>query len=221
MQSPYEVDESGGVRVALPGRCPLGADGSECRVGVHDRRARKTGPRIPLVVARCHAHGGSFTVYPPGHIPYGRAAVEPVDLAGRSVRAPSGKQGWSGTLFEAALDAADGRRWPLEGPEPGARRTQGRRLERATSLLGLDLASTAREQERIATALSVPLLELRQLPKDAWRAGGSWTERGRLLERVLWQVREPRRLLIAGHVAGLWGRPSRWDPGGRVLRPLF
>lgn len=224
MQAAYEVDTAGEVRVALPGRCPLGVDGSPCRVGVHDRRARKTGPRIALVVARCRTHGRAFTVYPPGHVPYGRVAVVPVDLAGREVRTESGERGLSGTLFEAALDAAAGDRWPRSGAvERGTRRTQGRRIERASSLLGLALATPARTRERLAAALAVPLLRLRESPRECWMAGASWTDRGRQLERVLLEVREPARLLVAGQVAGLWGRPSRWDPGGGrgVLRSPF
>ncbi len=223
MQSVYEVDGEGQVRVALPGRCPLGADGSQCRVGVHDHRARKTGPRIALVVARCRTHARSFTVYPPGHVPYGRVAVVPVDLGGREVRRESGGRGFADTLFGAALDAAAGERWPRTGAaEPGTRRTQGRRIERASSLLGLDLATGERTRERLAATLSVPLLTLREAPSESWHGGGSWTARGGALERVLLEVTEPVRLLRAGEVAGLWGRPSRWDPGGRgrLRRPF-
>lgn len=207
--------------MVLPGRCPLGADGSECRVGVHHHRARKTGPRFALVVARCHAHQLTFTVYPPGHVPYGRAGVVPVDAAGREARTASGSRSWAETLFEAATDAGEEQRWPLFGGEPGDRRTQGRRLQRAATLLGLCLGTSERTRERIASALSVPLLELRQVPKHSFAAGGSWSERGRMIERVLSQVREPKQLLLAGQIGGLWGRPSRWDPGGAMLRPLF
>ena len=223
MQSAYEVDAEGQIRVALPGRCPLGADGSRCRVKVHDHRARKTGPRIVLVVARCRTHARSFTVYPPGHVPYGRVAVVPLDLAGREIRTEWGGPSFGDTLLEAAADAAAGRRWPRSGAaEPGTRRTQGRRLERASSLLGLDLATPERTRERLAATLSVPLLTLREAARQSWHAGGSWTERGLQLERVLLEVREPVRLLLAGEVAGLWGRPSRWDPGGHgTLRPPF
>lgn len=215
MQSAYEVDAEGEVRVALPGRCPLGADGSECRVRVHDHRARKTGPRVALVVARCRTHARAFTVYPPGYVPYGRVAVVPVDLAGREVRTPSGERGLFDTLFEAAMDAAAGVRWPRSGAaEPGTRRTQGRRLERASSLLGLALATSERRRERLAETLCVPLLTLHEAPRESWHAGGSWTDRGQQIARVLREVREPARLLLAGEVGGLWGRPSRWDPGG-------
>lgn len=223
MQSAYEVDAEGRVRVSLPRRCPLGADGSPCRVWLHDRRVRKTGPRIALVVARCQTHGRSFTVYPPGHVPYGRAAVVPVDLGGRTVRDGSGELAFGGTMFEAALDAAADHRWPRSGGvEPGTRRTQGRWLGRANSLLGLDPATPERGREQIAAVLSVPLLTLHELPRQSWRAGGSWTERGRQIVRVLHEMREPARLLLAGEVGGLWGRPSRWDPGGPgLLRPLF
>lgn len=204
----------------LPERCPLGADGSACRVGIHHHRARKTGPRIPLAVARCRQHRVTFTVYPPGHVPYGRAAVVPRDSAGREVRTAEGSRAWSGTVFEAARDAAAAVRWPVHRGAPADRRTQGRWLDRAGTLLGLDLGLGERTRERIASALDVPLLRLRDRPATSWRSGGSWTDRGRAVGAVLEQVREPTQLLLAGHVAGLWGRPSRWDPGGRTLRPL-
>lgn len=171
-------------------------------------------------MARCHEHGLTFTIYPPGHVPYGRAAVVPDDAAGREARTASGARTWGRTIFEAALDAATGVRWPGSDGTPADRRTQGRWLERGATLLGLDLGLGERTRERIASALDVPLLRLRDLPSASLWAGGSWTDRGRALEAVLEQVREPARLLVAGHVAGLWGRPSRWDPGGRTLRPL-
>lgn len=221
MQSVYEVDEAGELRVVVPARCPLGDDGSGCRVGVHHHRARKTGPCFALAVARCHAHGLTFTVYPPGHVPYGRAAVLPVDPSGREARTASGTRSWAQTLFDSAGDAAADERWPLDGTEPATRRTQGRRLERAAMLLGLDLGMSERTRERLASALSVPVLELRQVPKASFFAGGSWSERGRMIERVLMQVREPKQLLVAGEIGGLWGRPSRWDPGGQSLCALF
>jgi len=190
-------------------------------VGVHDRRVRKSGPAIALVVARCRTHAVAFTIYPPGYVPYGRAPTVPVDLAGRPVRTPSGSLSWPATIFGAAIDAAAGRRWPLEGTEPGARRTQGRRLALTAPLLGLCLATDERTRERIASSLSIPLLALRQVPRASLHAGGSWSERGQMITSVLALLREPRRVLAAGEVAGLWGRPSRWDPGGQALRRPF
>ena len=63
----------------MPMRCPYFVQGGpECSVGHHHCRQRKTGPRHPLEVARCRVHGKAFTLYPPGHRPYGRQAVVPL-----------------------------------------------------------------------------------------------------------------------------------------------
>lgn len=188
---------------------------------MHDWRVRKTGPCIALAVARCRTHAVAFTLYPPGYVPYGRVRVMPVDLAGRAVWTPSGSRSWAGTLWEAASDAADAKRWPKEGTEPTSRRTQGRRLEQASTLLGLSLWLDASMRERLGAALDVPTLTLVKVCKTSLHAGGSWTERGAMIVAVLERVREPRRLLAAGHVVGLWGPASRWDPVGQALRRSF
>lgn len=52
--------------------CPWAGRDEACAVVQHDRRVRKTGPTHPLVVLRCLVHACSFTVYPPGFVPYGR-----------------------------------------------------------------------------------------------------------------------------------------------------
>jgi hypothetical protein len=129
VQVPYRQDEAGRLGAPLPERCPLGDDGSDCRVGVRGHRLRKTGPQIALTVARCHRHCVSFTVYPPAYVPYGRAAVTPLDVDGRRVQAePGALVAVAGTSWEAVADAAAGRRWPETSGAMGSRRTQGRRL---------------------------------------------------------------------------------------------
>ena len=222
MQAAYFEDGQGHLQPRLPEVCPEGLDGSACRVGVHGRRARKTGPRFPLVVARCHRHGRSFTVYPPAHVPYSRAAVTPVDVAGHHVRNEvTGAAALGETVFEAAADAARGDRWAESGELRGSRRTQGRRLSWMAVLFGL--TSPARQRERLATALGIAALGLHEAAAELDRACG-WRERAEVLLVLLRQVLaagRPEALVRAGHVAGLWGRPSRWDPGGHTLRPLF
>ena len=113
---------------SLPDRCPHASDEpSGCRVKVHHERERKTGPCFPLTVARCATHGHAFTLYPPGHVPYGRKSVVPasVDEGRLLLRAkgefPSDEMAgaediaWESTVFVAATDAAGGRAWPREG----------------------------------------------------------------------------------------------------------
>jgi len=191
-------------------------------VGVHDSRPRKTGPQIPLVVARCHRHGVSFTVYPPGHVPYGRTAVAPVDLQGRRVKPtePGSSIATSGTMWEAAADAATGLRWPESGGAVGSRRTQGRRLVTTAALLGL--RSEPRVREQIATMLGIATLTLHEAARRCSELA-TWRDRAQLLLGLLERCSAgglSRALLAVGHLTGLWGRPSRWDPGGGRLRVL-
>lgn len=221
MQAPYERDESGRLEAPLPERCPLGDEGSDCRVGLRGHRSRKTGPRIALTVARCHRHGISFTVYPPGYVPYGRVAVTAMDLEGRRVEAePGAPVAVAGTVWEAVADAAAGRRWLETGGTPGSRRTQGRRLGLCAWLFGL--LSETRVRERIATVLTIPALTLHEAAQS--HSGlERWRDRAKLVLHLFgrWLTGGPPDVLLAaGYVTGLWGRPSRWDPGGRRLRSL-
>jgi len=225
VQAAYERDGSGTLQGVLPSRCPLGDDGSECRVGLHDHRSRKTGPQIPLVVARCHRHEVSFTVYPPGHVPYGRTAVAPVDLQGRRVAPTEPAElgvsiGVSGTMWEATADAAAGVRWAEAGGPGGSRRTQGRRLVGAAVLFGL--RSEPRVREQVATVLGIATLTLHEAARRCSEFA-TWRDRAQQLLGLLKRCLAgglSRALLAAGHLTGLWGRPSRWDPGGGRLRVL-
>ena len=55
------------------------------------------------------AWGRRYTLYPPGHYPYGRVSYAPYSTAGQVlVDAESGQPQWEATLFEAALDARAG-----------------------------------------------------------------------------------------------------------------
>jgi len=155
---------------ATPRWCP--DESSQYQMAVHGRRERKTGPGFGLTVMRCATHGRAWTLYPPGHVPYGRVAVAAVAPSGGSVTRVDGTPSLAGTLHEAAEDAARGVRWPESSGEcPATRRTQGRRLRRVAALLGL-LADT-RTQERIAHALSSPLLVLRDA-SVAYAASRRW-----------------------------------------------
>lgn len=215
VQVAYRVDPNGAIVAALPSHCPAGVTGAACRITAHDRRFRNQGPEHALVVARCQEHGRSFTLYPPGWVPYGRRALCRVTPAGYRVRSDSAE----GTILGAAEDAEAGRLWPRRGagPAPGVHRTQGRLLSCLSLLLGVSPALHERIREAIATCLGVPLLSLH----DACRryvSVRSWRERARVLMDVVRRIGARRQLpelwSRAGHLAGLWGRPSRWDPGG-------
>jgi hypothetical protein len=215
VQVAYRVDLNGTLVAALPSHCPGSSGGEACRVTPHHRRARSQGPEHALVVAHCHEHGRSFTLYPPGWVPYGRRALCRVTPGGCPVRSDS----VDGTLLGATEDAAAGKLWPRSsaGPNQGVQRTQGRLLACASQKLGVSPALGERIREAIATCLGVPLLVLHEACRSYARVR-SWRERGRVLMEVLRRIGARRQLpelwSRAGYVAGLWGRPSRWDPGG-------
>lgn len=205
----------------LPARCPLGADGSPCRVLAHARRARKSGPEHPVAVCRCHSHSVSFTVYPPGHVPYGRVAIAAADSEGRLVRGDA----LGSTVFSAVLDASDGNGVVGEDAARESRvhrRTQGRRIDLCAAIVGLGGVLSEQVRGRIADALSVPLLTLRAMTQT-YAASRSTRERAGAVLLVLKGMDLARRrigLLVAGHYAGLWGRPSYWEPCSQMLRAL-
>ena len=110
-----------------------GAEG-ECRISGAGWRDRLTGPRHRLRVVRCRAHGVAFTLYPEGHVPYGR---EPLVRMGGA----SGEVDTRSSLLGAAVAASGGERWPdelIEDEEGPVQRTQRRRVQRAAWAVGLD-----------------------------------------------------------------------------------
>ena len=192
----------------------------------NDTRERRTGPRIALMVVRCVTYKRSFTVYPPGYRPYGRRRLAPVALDGSSLLAEPAREssggeivldgdtpqtepadevgcdeiacasvrGFDGTVFAAALDAARGRLWPCswQQPEPEGHSTFWYSTQ----------ARHTREASRLLGLTSETSADKRAV-LAALPASGCLVD----------------RLAEAGHVAGLWGEPWRWDPRHRVLRP--
>lgn len=195
-----------------------------------------------MLVARCGVHGRSFTLYPPGQVPYGRVAIVPMSAegsvltladagadrndegSGRSDASSESPPAWEGTLFGAALEAVAGGHWPRErdGLDWRQRRTQGRWVTRSAAILGVG-AMVEHLRELVAARLGVPLLELREASR-AYANSSCWQERAEAVVRVLARLPARRilgeQLLACGAVAGIWGRPMRWDPGG-WLQALF
>ena len=223
--APYEVGEDGEVVAVLPERCGPAGPAEKCSLFVDHYRARKTGPCFPLAVVGCSMHPGPrYTLYPPGHVPYGRQAAVPCSPSGPVLRSGStGGPVWEATLFAAAVDAAGGVRWPSDSPcdDERRRRTQGHRLTWAGRLLGVHPDLAPRVQEQIATRLGVSTMTLRTAAGE-WAS--SWMARGSAVVSVL-QALSPDgglldRILAAGEVVEVWAFPQRWDPARKTWVPV-
>jgi hypothetical protein len=186
-----------------------------CSVTIDHLRRRKTGPHHPLAVARCSVHGLGFTLYPPGYAPYRRQQVLKFasdEAAGRSEDGGL-REEFEGTVFDAALDGAEGRAWARasDGKLPDRWwSTQGRHLRFAARLLGV--IASERIRDLIAAALSVSGLRQREgaLATRGFRALG--TAICGLLSRLRGSpATRAHALLVCGHLAGHWGEPMWWD----------
>ena len=205
------------LRAVLPDRCVFALASETCSLLVDHYRARKTGPGFPLAVVGCIRHPlGRYTLYPPGHVPYGRQAVVPCSPSGPLLQdRTTGRPVWLATLFDAPTDAAVGQRWAAHSPSDDARRrrTQGCRLELAGQLLGVHPELNARPRERIATHLRVPTMTLRTAA-DQWAT--SWMARGAACLAVLRALPVDEslldRILAAGAITDAWPPFQRWDP---------
>jgi hypothetical protein len=129
-----------------------------------------------------------------------------------------------GTLFEAALDAAQGLIGSREGSVGSSDlwwSTQGRRLERSLVLLGMTAEVDLGERHAIAEHLGVDLLLLADQARQVAAQPG-YQRRGQSICAVLAALQPGAwlsdRLAECGHRRGLWGAPWRWDPRTRALR---
>jgi hypothetical protein len=181
---------------------------------------------------RCHTHGKCFTLYPPGFGPYLRKPVlrlapdGGVPLADER-KDPDDLEAFEDTLFEAALDACEGRAWARNSDREIPERwwgTQGRHLGLALGLLGICAAFTDRLRETIADVLRVDLLVLHQEATKQTEGNLGYRERGKAISRVLRKLRRDRgtafRLLFSGYAIGQWGLPLSWDPKRDILERL-
>ena len=198
-----------------------GRDGLLCHICLNHWRPRSTGPCFPLAVMVCLGHGGAFTLYPPGHVPFGRKAVAAVTLAGVEHESPQ-VEGVE-TLFDAARDASEGKAWRRECPGGSDTwwSTQLRQVAMAVELFGVAPELDMADRLAVAAALQVEVLSLLDASKTIAGAPG-YRSRGAAAAGVLKRLpRGPcllQYIVAAGHLAGLWGPPWRWDGQIRQLR---
>jgi hypothetical protein len=213
----------------MPPSCVHASPGDPaCVLVVHHTRERKAGPQIPVTVAQCRTHRRAFTLYPLGHVPYGRLAVAPVTLDGQVVLAPQSEPlagdrrspAWRATGLGAAFAAIGDPTFKLTARRWWATQTP-ERLGRSAALLGIHPGLSVSDAEAIAFRLDVPRLVLREAA-DAYAVARGRAARGRVLVGVLDQLGADAclldRILAAGVYAGCWGTVTRWDRASRGTR---
>jgi hypothetical protein len=173
---------------------------------------------------RCLTHRRGFTLYPFGHIPYGRKAVAPVAPDGSPVR---GRDAIQETVFSVAADAAAGRPWQRDWAAAVDRPwwpTMVRQLAMLSKWLGVDPELSDEVREERAADLRIDLLPLVEAEREISTAPG-YRSRGRAVMRVLGEIRDAPdllvRLLRAGHAAGLFGAALLHTGKGRPLRSVL
>lgn len=206
----------------MPNVCPSSQQNKPaCRVFLHHIRSRSTGPCHPISVVRCHTHKVTFTIYPVGHVPYGRKAIgsaaPTVDM--------SGANAFVGTIFEASLNAAQRKPWPRVCPRGSDQwwGTQRQYLSIAMHLCGVAPSMTQTLREVVAAALQIQQLTLLD-GSAAITAKPGYQSRGQAVSSVLEQLPSGlcavERMSVSGHLIGFWGTPYVWDPQTSRLRQL-
>ena len=225
MVTPYRLAADGTRQPDLPVCGPCHTSDDPCCLKPKGWRGRATGPCFPLWRLACRTHGGSFTLYPPGHVPHGRKALAPVAPDGEELYDPL-NEGWFDGYFEAALDAAEGRAWPKEseeGSDKGRFITQTRQLRRLAILVGVAPAQERIRREQVVTCLEIEGLWVHEGLLQL-RAGDGYRELGQAVkgvrDAVMAKSRAYERLIAAGHSADLWSRPHLWDKATGQFRIL-
>ncbi len=220
----YWPNQDGKFQHEDPDYCPIhDVDNKQCKIGHDHYRIRTTGPAFPLAVSRCSTHKRGFTLYPPGFVPHGRAPMAPVAPDGSSIK--DDEHRFSGTYFQAALDAGKKTAWPIEGYEGNQQprfRTQNRHLDRATLLLGIKPNFDEHLREETAEILSVSNQLLRDCESIIKEEPG-YKAMGTAIYNVLNEIPDSNtifeRIAEAGAVAGLWPSPYYWDCRQNILKP--
>jgi len=228
--APYLPDSQGRLIAKRPNTGPCAQhDEQPCRLFLDHERLRTTGPCFALEVLRCRSHEIAFTVYPPGHVPYGRVALAPVAPDGHALITTHRRtHRFEGTLFAAALDAADHQAWP-QAAEDGYLLprfpTQMRRLVRACRLLGVEPTLKAERRQCLGSILGVAGQHLHDGAVEIQQQSG-YHRRGKavvgVLDALQWAgIALFDRLAACGARAGLWPVPLRWVPESGHLQCAF
>ena len=223
----YLPDEQNRLVAEVPKVCPnRDHDGEKCRIRINHYRQRKTGPCFPLTVVECRTHALRFTLYPPGHVPYGRHPLNTdITITGENitfeVAGPSPADVlpavYQNSFFEAALAANSQKIW-LEESMWGSLEprfiTQLRQLDRALRLLGLHSELTPRQIEEITEILD---LSGQRVADGRSRLGYQPTVKYQgqvicqLLKAIPYTQSLFERLAHAGSTAKLWPIPHFWN----------
>ena len=215
----YIANSLGVPRPKKPLRCPSSRDGdpSSCSIHIERWRVRICGIPFPIAGMHCVTHDGSFTIYPPGWVPYARSLLLLVDHNGHILEAKEKASRWGETVFEAAVDASKKHLWPEElelGPQiedseiAHSRRTQRRHVAGVMRLFGFNIGATLREREVIAGHIRIGVTRLEDGARKI-REGPTLVVQGLEAVRVLEQLPVPRLmmtgLLTLGKYQGYWG----------------
>jgi hypothetical protein len=223
--SPYYANSDGKLIPELPDLGPChNWDQRRCNLGIDHYRDRKTGPCFPILVIHCSTHNKGFTIYPPGHTPYGRDSLAPVGLDGDLITENRGAQRFTGTYFDAALDAANHCFWPCESTFNSLTprfSTQKRHLSRAGLLLGIQAGLHQRLREEMAQILAVPAQRLHD-SAALMAAHPDCQSQGQAICMVLDSLQSSSsvfdRLADAAAEVCLWAPLNRWDPQKKIFR---
>lgn len=227
MISCYSLDsKEGSPAPVLPTVCPLhSTDDRCCRIRNSHRRVRKTGPDFPLFVVVCKEHNIGFTLYPPAYYPYSRHTLAPVSPDGSLLAEETENHRFTGTLFDAPIDAAAGNVWCRESTENSLtprRTTQNRHLERIAELFGIGGKGQARQREEVSQILMVPGQLLHDC-STSLSVTSAIKLKGAIIAGILDQLPFVttifQRLAEVGAVAGLWPSPVFCNPRDRRLHP--
>lgn len=234
--SPYfPAETDGALTCEIPDVCPLGIQLGEqhtCVVTFNYLRERKTGPCIPLVIVQCLTHNISFTIYPPGYVPYGREPLVDIALDGFPIEAELEKNdivnSFSGTLFDAALMASQGVFYPKEGPYDLPMicyDTQLNHIKKSALLLGIAETSQVSHNGHLAEALNIPrqfqIEQSSHIPGQPWNSIKSGQSIRQILENV------PRdclfeRLVSCGFMCRIWPPLYIWNAeAGTLYKSAF